>query len=32
MHEVYHDPDKLAGNGFLRDLMNTVNTLPLKAS
>ena len=31
MHEVYHDPDKLAGNGFLRDLMNTVNTLPLKA-
>ena len=32
MHEAYHDPDKLAGNGFLRDLMNTVNTLPLKAS
>lgn len=26
MHEVYHDPDKLDGNGFLKDLMNKVNT------
>lgn len=26
MHEVYHDPDKLNGNGFLKDLMKTVNT------
>lgn len=26
MHEVYHDPDKLNGNGFLDDLMNTVKT------
>lgn len=26
MHGVYHDPDKLDGNGFLKDLMNTVNT------
>lgn len=26
MHSVYHDPDKLDGNGFLRELMNTVNT------
>ena len=25
MHKVYHDPDKLDGNGFLDDLMNTVN-------
>lgn len=26
MHQVYHDPDKLDGNGFLKELMNTVNT------
>lgn len=25
MHEVYHDKDKLNGNGFLKNLMNTVN-------
>ena len=25
MHEVYHDKDKLDGNGFLKNLMNTVN-------
>ena len=25
MHQVYHDPDKLNGNGFLDDLMHTVN-------
>lgn len=31
MHSVYHDPDKLDGNGFLRDLMNTVNTLEIRA-
>ena len=24
MHKVYHDKDKLDGNGFLDDLMNTV--------
>lgn len=24
MHKVYHDEDKLNGNGFLDDLMNTV--------
>lgn len=27
MHEVYHDVDKLNGNGFLKDLMTKVNTL-----
>lgn len=26
MHEVYHDSDKLNGNGFLRELMEKVNT------
>lgn len=26
MHSVYHDSDKLNGNGFLKDLMRTVNT------
>ena len=26
MHSVYHDTDKLNGNGFLKELMNTVNT------
>lgn len=27
MHKVYHDPDKLNGNGFLDELMKTVNHL-----
>ena len=31
MHDVYHDPDKLDGNGFLKDLMKTVNSLEKKA-
>jgi uncharacterized membrane protein len=32
MHEVYHDPDKLDGNGFLDDLMYTVtHTLEIRA-
>ena len=26
MHEVYHDSDKLNGNGFLKELMEKVNT------
>lgn len=26
MHSVYHDKDKLNGNGFLNDLMEKVNT------
>lgn len=26
MHQVYHDKDKLNGNGFLDNLMHTVNT------
>ena len=26
MHQVYHDEDKLNGNGFLDTLMNTINT------
>lgn len=26
MHAVYHDSDKLDGNGFLKELMSTVNT------
>ena len=32
MHEVYHDPDKLNGNGFLNDLMKTVRSLPKRAA
>lgn len=32
MHEVYHDPDKLNGNGFLDELMNTVRSLPKRAA
>ena len=32
MHEVYHDPDKLNGNGFLDDLMKTVRSLPKRAA
>ena len=32
MHEVYHDPDKLDGNGFLDGLMHTVtHTLEIRA-
>lgn len=31
MHSVYHDPDKLDGNGFLTDLMHTVNSLEIRA-
>ena len=27
MHKVYHDKDKLNGNGFLDELMKTVNHL-----
>ena len=32
MHDVYHDPDKLNGNGFLDDLMSTVRSLPKRAA
>ena len=32
MHKVYHDPDKLNGNGFLDGIMHTVeNTLEIRA-
>lgn len=32
MHQVYHDPDKLNGNGFLDGIMDTVkNTLEIRA-
>ena len=31
MHEVYHDKDKLGGNGFLDALMKTVHALEVKA-
>ena len=31
MHTVYHDKDKLGGNGFLDSLMKTVHTLEVKA-
>jgi len=31
MHQVYHDPDKLNGNGFLDELMHTVtHTLEIR--
>lgn len=30
MHQVYHDPDKLNGNGFLDDLMCRVRKLEVK--
>ena len=30
MHHVYHDADKLDGNGFLDELMATVRALPLR--
>lgn len=33
MHKVYHDPDKLNGNGFLDELMNAVtHTLEIRAT
>ena len=32
MHTVYHDKDKLAGNGFLDNLMNTVHSLEVKVT
>ena len=32
MHEVYHDPDKLNGNGFLDNLMKTVKNLPKRVN
>ena len=31
MHTVYHDKDKLGGNGFLDALMKTVHALEVKA-
>ena len=30
MHNIYHDPDGLNGNGFLDTLMNNVKHLPIK--
>ena len=30
MHEIYHDPDGLNGNGFLDAIMNNVKQLPIK--
>jgi hypothetical protein len=32
MHEVYHDKDKLGGNGFLDSLMHTVHGLEVKVA
>ncbi len=32
MHEVYHDEDKLNGNGFLKDLMKAVRELPKRVN
>ena len=32
MHTVYHDKDKLGGNGFLDNLMKTVHTLEVRVS
>ena len=32
MHEVYHDKDKLGGNGFLDTLMHTVHGLEVKVA
>ena len=31
MHTVYHDKDKLGGNGFLDALMKTVHTMEVRA-
>lgn len=30
MHEIYHDPDGLNGNGFLDAIMKNVKNLPIK--
>lgn len=30
MHEIYHDPDGLNGNGFLDAIMKNVKSLPIK--
>lgn len=30
MHKVYHDKDKLNGNGFLNSLMSQVKSLPIR--
>lgn len=30
MHEIYHDPDGLNGNGFLDAIMKNVKSLPMK--
>ena len=30
MHEIYHDPDGLNGNGFLDAIMRNVKSLPIK--
>ena len=32
MHSVYHDKDKLNGNGFLDDLMKSVRKLPIRSN
>ena len=32
MHEVYHNKEKLGGNGFLDALMHTVHGLPVRAT
>ena len=32
MHSVYHDKDKLNGNGFLDNLMKTVHALQIRAA
>ena len=32
MHKVYHDKDKLNGNGFLDELMKSVNALPKRVN
>lgn len=32
MHGVYHDKDKLNGNGFLDDLMKSVRKLPIRSN
>jgi hypothetical protein len=32
MHAVYHDKDKLAGNGFLDNLMNAVHGLEVRVN
>ena len=32
MHDVYHDEDKLNGNGFLKNLMEAVRALPKRVT